>query len=46
MGLVSLVTGKPRLSILALSVLFIAGAAFLSRVDEAEGVRMAEAMEQ
>jgi MFS transporter, UMF1 family len=34
MGWVSLVTGNPRLSILSIIVLFIAGAVLLSRVDE------------
>ena len=41
MGGVALVTGSTRLSILSLLVLFIAGALLLSRVDEAEGRRMA-----
>ena len=41
MGAVSWLTGNPRLSILSLLVLFISGALLLTRVDEAEGKRMA-----
>ena len=41
MGMVSLLTGNPRLSILSLLVLFVGGALLLARVDEAEGKRMA-----
>ena len=41
MGAVSWLTGNPRLSILSLLVLFIGGALLLTRVDEAEGKRMA-----
>jgi UMF1 family MFS transporter len=41
MGFVSLSTGNPRLSILALLLLFGAGALLLARVDEREGRRLA-----
>lgn len=41
MGLVSLTTGSARLSILAVIVLFLAGAVLLWRVDVAEGERIA-----
>ena len=41
MGWVSVMTGNPRLSMLALLVLFGAGAWLLSRVDVAEGERLA-----
>ncbi len=41
MGGVSLLTGSPRLSILSVALLFIAGALVLLRVDEEEGVRSA-----
>ncbi len=44
MGWVGLVTGSPRLSILSLVVLFLAGAAVLYFVDEEEGKRMAKNM--
>ncbi len=41
MGWVGLVTGSTRVSILAILVLFVAGAVLLYRVDETEGRRMA-----
>ena len=44
MGAVSLLTGNPRLSILALLVLFVGGALLLARVDEVEGKRMARTL--
>jgi UMF1 family MFS transporter len=46
MGWVSVATGNPRYSILTVIVLFVAGAVFLARVDEAEGRRMASALER
>ncbi|HKK04827.1 MAG TPA: MFS transporter [Gammaproteobacteria bacterium] len=46
MGLVSLTTGSPRLAILAVVVLFAAGAILLTRVDETEGRRMARELER
>jgi MFS transporter, UMF1 family len=45
MGLTSLLTGNPRSSILALGVLFVIGAALLSRVKESEGMRLAREWE-
>lgn len=42
MGWVSVATGSTRLSILSLLVLFVGGALLLTRVDEAEGRRMAK----
>jgi UMF1 family MFS transporter len=42
MGVVSVTTGNPRLSILAVIVLFVAGGALLLAVDEGDGVRRAE----
>jgi UMF1 family MFS transporter len=44
MGWVSLMTGSPRVSILSLLVLFIAGAALLTKVDDREGRRMAKGL--
>ncbi|MEJ1471126.1 MAG: MFS transporter [Candidatus Sedimenticola sp. (ex Thyasira tokunagai)] len=44
MGGVSLLTGSPRLSILSVALLFIAGVLVLLRVDEAEGRRQAVAL--
>jgi len=38
-----MITGSSRTAILAILVLFIAGAAVLSQVDEAEGMRAAAA---
>jgi len=46
MGLVSLTTGSPRASILAILPLFIAGAVLLSFVNESEGQRMAQELER
>ncbi len=42
MGYIGLVTGNPRLGILSILILFIAGAILLSKVDIEEGERMAE----
>lgn len=46
MGLVSLITGSPRASILAILPLFVAGAVILVFVNEGEGRRMAQALER
>jgi UMF1 family MFS transporter len=46
MGGVGLLTGSPRLGILSVSLLFIAGGAILLFVDEKEGQRMARMMGQ
>lgn len=46
MGWVGLVTGSARGSILAVSLLFIFGAAFLTRVDEGEGKRLARELRE
>lgn len=45
MGWVGVASGNPRFGILSLIVLFVAGAAFLSRVDVEEGIRMAKELE-
>ena len=45
MGLVGRVTGDPRWSILAILGLLVAGGVLLLRVDEGEGVRVAESLE-
>jgi UMF1 family MFS transporter len=45
MGWVGVVTGSPRLSILSLAVLFVAGAVLLALVDEGKGREMARALE-
>lgn len=42
MGLVGIMTGNPRLGMLSILVLFIAGMFFLNKVDVEEGERMAE----
>jgi len=42
MGWVGVITGSPRLSILSLAILFIAGAVILYFVDEEEAKRMVE----
>lgn len=42
MGYVGLVTGNPRLGILAITVLFIGGAYILTKVDLDEGEKMAQ----
>ncbi len=44
MGVVSVATGDPRLSILAVIVLFVAGGAVLLAVNEREGVEHAHAL--
>jgi len=44
MGVVSVVTGNPRLSILAIIVLFVAGGALLMAVNERDGVERAQAL--
>jgi len=44
MGIVSVATGDPRLSILAVIVLFVAGGALLLAVDEGRGVEHAHAL--
>jgi UMF1 family MFS transporter len=46
MGLVGVVTGNPRHSILSISVLFLAGGTVLYFVDEKEGVRIARNVDQ
>jgi UMF1 family MFS transporter len=46
MGVLSVTTGNPRLSMLALITLFIAGAVLLYFVDEKEGLRMARELER
>ena len=46
MGLVGVLTGDPRHSVLAVIVLFVAGAAILYFVDEKEGERIAGELEQ
>ena len=46
MGIISLMTGSPRIAILLPIVLFIAGGVILSRVNEREGMRIARAMER
>jgi UMF1 family MFS transporter len=45
-GYVSHATAEPRLSILAILVLLLAGALLLLRVDEQEGARVAQAMDR
>ncbi len=46
MGWVSLATGSPRLSILAIAGLFVLGLALLFFVDEQKGYRMAQTLEE
>ena len=46
MGLVGVLTGNPRHSILAIIILFVGGGVLLYRVDESEGVRIARELEQ
>lgn len=46
MAIVSQLTGSPRLAILSIIVLFVAGGLLLLFVDEKEGQRMAREMEQ
>ncbi len=45
MGLVSVVTGSPRLSILSVALLFVAGALLLKQVDETAGIAQARLLE-
>jgi len=45
MAIVSQLTGSPRLTILPILVLLLAGGALLLRVDEAEGTRVARRLE-
>ena len=45
-GFVGLLTGSPRLSLLSIIVLFIAGGLLLLRVDVEEGERIAKQLEQ
>ena len=45
MGLVGVITGNPRHSILSIVVLFLAGGIILYFVDEKEGARIAQEME-
>ncbi|MBI3562541.1 MAG: MFS transporter [Gammaproteobacteria bacterium] len=45
MAVVSHFSANPRLSILSLIILFILGAVLLTRVNEAEGIKMAHALE-
>jgi UMF1 family MFS transporter len=44
MGVVSITTGDPRLSILAIIVLFVAGGALLLAVNESDGAEHAHAL--
>ncbi|WP_428623489.1 MFS transporter [Sedimenticola sp.] len=46
MGGISMATGSPRLSILSVAVLFVAGALLLKRVDEGDGKRQARLLEE
>jgi UMF1 family MFS transporter len=46
MGMVSVATGSPRLSILAVAVLFVAGALLLRQVDETAGRAQARLLEE
>lgn len=46
MGVVSVATGSPRLSILSVAVLFVAGALLLKRVDETAGRAQARLLEE
>ena len=46
MGLVGVLTGNPRHSILAIAVLFLGGGIMLYFVDEEEGVRIARELEE
>jgi len=45
MGAVSVATGSPRLSMLSVALLFVAGALLLKRVDEEAGRRQAQLLE-
>jgi UMF1 family MFS transporter len=46
MGWVGVISGDPRMGILSLILLFVAGGALLSRVDVEKGMRMARELEQ
>jgi UMF1 family MFS transporter len=46
LGLVSWATGEPRLSTLVILVLLLAGGGLLSRVNEVQGARAAEALDR
>ena len=46
MGLVGVLTGNPRHSILAIVILFLGGGVILHFVDESEGARIAKDLEQ
>jgi len=46
MGVVSVATGSPRLSILSVAVLFVAGALLLKQVDETAGRAQARLLEE
>ncbi|OKY75367.1 MAG: MFS transporter [Desulfobulbaceae bacterium DB1] len=46
MGVISLATGSPRLSLLAVILLFVIGGAILCLVDEKEGIRLARQLEK
>lgn len=46
MGLVGVATGSPRISILSVAVLFVAGALLLNQVDEAAGRDQARLLEE
>lgn len=45
MGAVGVITGDPRLSILSIAVLFVAGGVLLYFVDEQKGIQMAKELE-
>ena len=45
MAVISQATGSPRLSILSIIALFIAGGTLLYFVDEKEGIKMAKELE-
>jgi len=45
MGLVGVLTGNPRHSILAIAVLFLGGGTILYFVDEKEGAKIAQELE-
>jgi UMF1 family MFS transporter len=45
MGVIGVLTGSTRLSILSVAILFVIGAWLLMRVDEAEGRAQARGLE-
>ncbi len=45
MGIVGVLTGNPRISILSIAILFIIGGVLLYFVDEKKGIQMAKALE-